>query len=93
MNNETLKKIWESLKNLPLWLRAVVLLLVAALVLISTASCGPSTKVVTRTDNKSSVNISITQPSTNDTDVNVDAKPEVNVQPTLTGYKYTISNI
>lgn len=91
--NETLKKIWENLKKLPLWLRAVVLLLIAALALIATTSCGPSTKIVTRTDNKSSVDISITQPSTNDTDVNVDTKPEVNVQPTLTGYKYTISNI
>ncbi len=93
MNNETIKKIWENLKKLPLWLRVVVLLLLAALALITTVSCGPSTKVVARTNNKSSVNISVTQPSTNDTDVNVDAKPEVNVQPTLTGYKYTISNI
>lgn len=90
---ETIKQFWDSI---PLWAKMVVVLLGALCTTITASlvtSCGPSTKVVTRTDNKSSVNISISQPSTNDTDVNVDAKPEVNVQPTLTGYKYIISNI
>lgn len=90
---ETIKQFWD---NIPLWAKMIVVLLGALCSAITASlatSCGPSTKVVTRTDNKSSVNISISQPSTNDTDVNVDAKPEVNIQPTLTGYKYTISNI
>lgn len=89
---ETIRQFWDKI---PLWAKMVVVLLGALCATITTSlatSCGPATKVVTRTDNKSSVNISISQPSTNDTDVNVDAKPEVNVQPTLTGYKYTISN-
>lgn len=90
---ETIKQFWD---NIPLWAKMIVVLLGALCTTITASlatSCGPSTKVVTRTDNKSSVNISISQPSTNDTDVNVDAKPEVNIQSTLTGYKYTISNI
>ena len=90
---ETINQFWE---NIPLWAKMVVVLLGALCATITSSlviSCGPATMVVTRTDNKSSVNISISQPSTNDTDVNVDAKPEVSVQPTLTGYKYIISNI
>lgn len=60
---ETISKIFKWLQTLPIWLRAVVLVLISALVLIfsmSFVSCGTTRAVVHNGANGTSTEIKIT---------------------------------
>lgn len=76
---ENLSKLWAWLKTLPLWLRAIVLALVAALALIASMSlsaCGTTRAVVHNGAHGTSTEIKITtaNPTT------VTASPNVTLQ-------------
>lgn len=77
MNTENQNK----LDKLPAWLRYLcygILILSAGISAVLLSSCGPITKVVTRTTDTASVSISINQPSTNDIDNNISTDADVN---------------
>lgn len=68
---ETIKQIWQQL---PIWAKGLLAILSAVCAAITASlatSCAPVSKVTTRTYENASVNITISQPSTNDTDVDV----------------------
>lgn len=77
---EKLVNFFNWLKALPLWLRAVVLLLVASLALCLTlTSCGPTVHVSVK-GTKDGVNISTTQTSSDSTSLNISVNPHINLQ-------------
>lgn len=76
---ENLSKLWTWLKTLPVWLRAIVLILVSALALIASMSlsaCGTTRAVVHNGAHGTSTEIKITtaNPTT------VTASPNVTLQ-------------
>lgn len=76
--NNTLLSLYERLKSLPLWLRAVALVLVASLVLVFTfTSCGPTVRVSARSTTDM-VSISVSQSITDSTGVAVSVNPTIN---------------
>ncbi len=80
---ETIKQIWQKL---PLWSKGLIAILCAICATITASlatSCAPVSKVTTRTYENASVNITISQPSTNDTDV--DISPDTDVTLTKIG--------
>lgn len=70
---ENLKKIFEWTKKLPIWLRAIVYLMTAVLVLIASLSlsaCGATTKATIR-NFADSTSTTVTITTNNPTDWNV----------------------
>lgn len=83
MMKETFKQFWQ---HLPLWAKGLIAILSAICAAITASlatSCAPVSKVTTRTYDNASVSISINQPSTNDTDV--DISPDTDVTLTKIG--------
>lgn len=80
---DAIKQIWQQL---PLWAKGLIAILCAICATITASlatSCAPVSKVTTRTYENASVNITISQPSTNDTDV--DISPDTDVTLTKIG--------
>lgn len=78
--NDFFSKVWTWIKSLPVWLRAVVLVLVSAFLLIFSVSCGPAVRVSARTTTDS-VTISISQNIVDSTGVSVSVNPNINIHP------------
>lgn len=81
---ETIKKLLAWLKPFPIWIRALVLFLVSALLLIATmafTSCGtPKTMAtVTNVNPNSTVTVTLSVQNSNSTTNNVD--PTVTIDP------------
>lgn len=77
--NNTFMTLLERLKSLPVWLRAVALLLVAGLILVfSLTSCGPTVRVSARSTNDL-VTISVSQSVHDSTGVAVSVNPTINL--------------
>lgn len=77
-----LSKLWTWLSSLPMFLRAFVLVLLAALVLIasmSMSSCGQTVKVTVR-DTPTGVSISTTQTKKDSSGTNIHISPVVSLQ-------------
>lgn len=81
---ENLSKLWAWLKTLPFWLRAIVLVLIAALAFIASmsfVSCGtPRTTTHTTIHGNSassSVSVTTTVSSSPSTSVNTTANPTI----------------
>lgn len=74
---KTLSTIWTKIKSFPYWLRAVVLILIAALVFCITISCGVTRAVVHNgaSGTTTEIKISTSNPTT------VTASPNVKFQP------------
>lgn len=75
-------KVWTWIKTLPVWLRAIVLALVAALALIASLSfsaCGTPKTVATvqNVNPNSSVTVTMTVSNSNSTSVDTNATPSV----------------
>lgn len=76
---DKLLKFFEWLKVLPLWLRAIVLVLIASLVLIFSVSCGQTVRVTVR-DTPNGVSVSTTQNRKDSTGTNVNINPTIHYQ-------------
>lgn len=74
---EKLVKFFDWLKTLPLWLRSIVLLLIAALILIFSTSCGQTVRVTVK-DTPNGVMVSTTQNRKDSTGTNVNVNPTIN---------------
>lgn len=83
MDNNNMN-FWNWLRTLPLWLRAIVLFLLAALSLIASmnfVACGTpkTTATVTNVNPNSSVTVTMTVSNSTSTTPTVDATPSVNL--------------
>lgn len=81
---ENLSKFWSWLKTLPIWLRAIVLALLAALALIASLSftaCGTPKTVATvqNVNPNSAVTVTMTVSNSTATTVDTDATPSANI--------------
>lgn len=81
---ENISKFWVWLKSLPVWLRAIVLCLIAALAFISSmgfVACGTpkTTATVTNVNPNSSVTVTMTVSNSTTSTPTVDATPSVNL--------------
>lgn len=74
--NTNLSRFWEWLRSLPIWLRVVVLALIAALVLIFSTSCGQTVRVTVR-DTGSGVQIDTKQFKTDSSGTHINIKPNI----------------
>lgn len=74
---ESLSKIWDWLKTLPLWLRAVVLLLVGILALVFSVSCSTMSRVIVK-DTTSGVTITTTQSADQQNSTSIHVNPTLN---------------
>lgn len=74
---EKLVKFFDWLKTLPLWLRSIVLLLIAVLILIFSISCGQTVRVTVK-DTPNGVTVSTTQNRKDSTGTNVNVNPTIN---------------
>ena len=76
---EILQKLWSWFKSLtPLWLRSLVALLIAILLLVfSFTSCGQTVKVTVR-DTPNGVSISTTQTKKDSSGTNININPNIN---------------
>lgn len=73
-----LNEIIKYLQRFPIWLRTVLLLLLAALLLVmSTVSCGPVVRVKI-TGTRDGVNVSTTQSSSDSSALNIHVNPTLN---------------
>lgn len=82
---ETFKKLFSWLETLPLWLRAIVLVLLAALVLIASMSfsaCGTPKTVATVQNVNPNSTVTVTMSVSNSTtsSTSTDATPSVNIK-------------
>lgn len=73
---DKLVKFFDWLKTLPLWLRAIVLLLIASLILIFSTSCGQTVRVTVK-DTPNGVTVSTTQNRKDSTGTNVNVNPTI----------------
>ena len=77
------QKLYQWLKTLPLWLRAIVLVLISCLVLIASTSlsaCGTMTSATIRNiQPNTNTAINITSNTHNETEVNTSATPSVSL--------------
>lgn len=74
---ENLTKAWHWLKTLPLWLRAVVLLLVGILTLIFSTSCSTMSRVLVK-ETTSGVTITTTQSADKQNSTSIQVNPTLN---------------
>lgn len=75
---ETLKNLMTYLKSLPVWLRAIVLALIAGLVLcFSIVSCGQTVKV-TVTDTPNGISITTSQNRADSSGTSIKIEPTIN---------------
>lgn len=74
---ESLKKLWDYLKTLPIWLRAVVLLLVGILALVFSVSCSTMSRVVVK-ETTSGVTITTTQSADQQNSTSIQVNPTLN---------------
>lgn len=74
---ESLLKIWNWLKTLPVWLRAVVLLLVGILALIFSVSCSTMSRVIVK-ETSSGVTITTTQSADEQNSTSIQVNPTLN---------------
>lgn len=74
---ESLAKIWNWLKTLPIWLRAVVLLLVGILALIFSVSCSTMSRVIVK-ETTSGVTITTTQSADKQNSTSIQVNPTLN---------------
>lgn len=74
---EKLTQFWNWLKSLPIWLRIVVLVLIAGLCLIASTSCGQLVKVTVR-DTPSGVEISTNQTKKDSSSTSINVNPNIN---------------
>lgn len=73
---DKLVKFFVWLKMLPLWLRAIVLLLIVSLILIFSTSCGQTVRVTVK-DTPNGVTVSTTQNRKDSTGTNVNVNPTI----------------
>lgn len=83
---ETVNKILDWLKSQPSWIRAVAILVIAAVAsILFFSSCGSMNKVTVRSlDPSTTVTISVSQSTTNDTDNTIDPNVNLNIKPNET---------
>lgn len=74
---DNLTKIWNWLKTLPVWLRAVVLLLVGILALIFSVSCSTMSRVIVK-ETTSGVTITTTQSADQQNSTSIQVNPTLN---------------
>lgn len=74
---DSLYKIWDWLKTLPVWLRAVVLLLVGILVLIFSTSCATMSRTIVK-ETSAGVSITTTQSSDRQNSTSIQVNPVLN---------------
>lgn len=74
---ENITKIWNWLKTLPVWLRAVVLLLVGILALIFSVSCSTMSRVIVK-ETTSGVTITTTQSADQQNSTSIQVNPTLN---------------
>lgn len=75
---ETLKNLMTYLKSLPVWLRAIVLALIAGLLLcLSLVSCGQTVKVTVK-DTPNGVSISTSQNRADSSGTSIKIEPTIN---------------
>lgn len=74
---DNISKIWNWLKTLPVWLRAVVLLLVGILALIFSVSCSTMSRVVVK-ETTSGVTITTTQSADQQNSTSIQVNPTLN---------------
>lgn len=78
---ENLKKLLQWLKTFPIWIRAVLLLLITAfLLLLSLNSCGSTTKAVVSNPKDSTVT-KITITTNNPSEFNINPDTDLEVKP------------
>lgn len=78
--NNTLSTFFDRLKRFPLWIRVIVVVLIAALVLVlSLTSCGPTVKVSARSTDEV-VTISVSQNVSDSTGVSIAVHPTINIK-------------
>lgn len=70
-------KIWNWLKTLPVWLRAVVLLLFGILALIFSVSCSTMSRVIVK-ETSSGVTITTTQSADQQNSTSIQVSPTLN---------------
>lgn len=70
-------KFWNWLKTLPVWLRAVVLLLVGILALIFSVSCSTMSRVIVK-ETTSGVTITTTQSVDQQNSTSIQVNPTLN---------------
>lgn len=75
---ENLQKIWNWLKTLPVWLRAVVLLLVGILTLIFSVSCSTMSRVIVK-ETTSGVTITTSQSADEQNSTSIQVNPTLNL--------------
>lgn len=69
--------MWDWLKTLPIWLRAVVLLLVGILALIFSVSCSTMSRVIVK-ETTSGVTITTTQSADQQNSTSIQVNPTLN---------------
>lgn len=74
---DSLSKLWDWLKTLPVWLRAVVLLLVGILALIFSVSCSTMSRVIVK-ETTSGVTITTTQSADQQNSTSIQVNPTLN---------------
>lgn len=74
---ENLSKLWNWLKTLPFWLRAVVLLLLGLLALVFTTSCSTMSRVIVK-ETTSGVTITTTQSADQQNSTSIHVNPTLN---------------
>lgn len=74
---ESLIKVWNWLKTLPVWLRAVFLLLVGILALIFSVSCSTMSRVLVK-ETSSGVTITTTQSADKQNSTSIQINPTLN---------------
>lgn len=83
---ENFTKLWTWIKTLPVWLRAIVLALVAVLALIASMSfcaCGTPKTVATvqNVNPNSSVTVTMTVSNSTSSSVDTNATPSLDISP------------
>lgn len=74
---ESLIKVWNWLKTLPIWLRAIVLLLIGILALIFSTSCSTMSRVIVK-ETTSGVTITTTQSADQQNSTSIQVNPTLN---------------
>lgn len=74
---DNITKLWSWLKSLPVWLRAVVLLLVGILALIFSVSCSTMSRVIVK-ETTSGVSITTSQSADKQNNTSIQVNPTLN---------------
>lgn len=74
---DSLSKLWNWLKTLPFWLRAIVLLLVGILALIFSVSCGTMSRTIVK-ETSAGVSITTSQSSDRQNSTSIEVNPVLN---------------